>query len=130
MPDDRSIERLRKGVVIDGRKTLPATVRLVRVVDGREGPQGVLELTLREGRNRQVRHMCSAIAHPVDRLKRTRIGGLADRHLRPGEIRDLTPAEVKALMGKPAGVVAGRRGVPRTVSAGRVRPGPARRARS
>jgi 23S rRNA pseudouridine2605 synthase len=99
VPDDRALDRLRHGVVIDDRKTLPAVVRLVRVVDGREGPQAVLELTLREGRNRQVRHMCSAIAHPVERLKRIRIGGLTDRNLRPGDIRDLTPAEVKGLMG-------------------------------
>jgi 23S rRNA pseudouridine2605 synthase len=99
VPDERSLDRLRHGVVIDDRKTLPAVVRLVRVVDGREGPRAVLELSLREGRNRQVRHMCSAIAHPVDRLRRIRIGGLADRNLRPGDIRDLTPAEVKGLMG-------------------------------
>jgi 23S rRNA pseudouridine2605 synthase len=99
VPDERALDRLRHGVVIDDRKTLPAVVRLVRVVDGREGPRAVLELSLREGRNRQVRHMCSAIAHPVDRLRRIRIGGLADRNLRPGDIRDLTPAEVKGLMG-------------------------------
>ncbi|MCC7044438.1 MAG: pseudouridine synthase [Acidobacteria bacterium] len=99
VPDDRALDRLRHGVVIEDRKTLPAIVRLVRVVDGREGPQAVLELTLREGRNRQVRHMCSAIAHPVDRLKRIRIGGLSDRNLRPGDIRDLTAAEVAGLMG-------------------------------
>jgi pseudouridine synthase len=99
VPDDRALDRLSNGIVIEGRRTLPATVRVVRVIDGREGPQAVLEITLREGRNRQVRHMCSAIAHPVDRLKRIRIGGLSDRNLRPGDIRDLTPAEVKALMG-------------------------------
>jgi 23S rRNA pseudouridine2605 synthase len=99
VPDERDLERLRRGVLIDGRKTLPAHVRLMRVVGGREGSQAVLELTLREGRNRQVRHMCSAIAHPVDRLRRIRIGSLTDRHLKPGQIRDLTPAEVRALTG-------------------------------
>jgi 23S rRNA pseudouridine2605 synthase len=98
VPDERDIERLRRGVTIEGKRTLPATVFLTRVTDGRGGPQAVLELTLREGRNRQVRHMCSAIAHPVDRLKRIQIGGLTDRNLRPGQIRDLTEDEVKALM--------------------------------
>lgn len=98
VPDERALDRLRHGVLVEGRKTLPATVRLVRVTKGRGGPQAVLELTLREGRNRQVRHMCSAIAHPVDRLTRIRIGGLQDRNLRPGQIRDLTPAEVRGLM--------------------------------
>ncbi|ODS55109.1 MAG: hypothetical protein ABS36_10185 [Acidobacteria bacterium SCN 69-37] len=99
VPDDRSLERLRRGVVIEGRRTLPADVRLVRVLEGREGANAMIELTLREGRNRQVREMCRSIAHPVERLRRTRIGGVTDRHLRPGAIRDLTPAEIKALTG-------------------------------
>lgn len=99
VPDERDIERLRRGVIIDGRRTLPAVARLVRVLEGRQGSKAVLELTLREGRNRQVRHMCSAIAHPVDRLRRTRIGGLTDHQLRPGQVRDLTEADVKRLMG-------------------------------
>ncbi len=62
VPDERDIERLRKGVTIEGKRTLPAAVRLVRVIEARAGSQAVLELTLREGRNRQVRHMCDAIA--------------------------------------------------------------------
>jgi 23S rRNA pseudouridine2605 synthase len=99
VPDERALDRLRTGVLVEGRKTLPAAVRVARVVEGRDGPQAVLELTLKEGRNRQVRHMCSAIAHPVDRLRRIRIGGLSDRNLRTGQIRDLTPAEVAGLMG-------------------------------
>lgn len=99
VPDERDLQRLRRGIIIDGRRTLPATARLLRVTESREGPRATLELTLREGRNRQVRHMCSAIAHPVVRLARTRIGGLADRRMRPGQIRDLTPAELKALAG-------------------------------
>ena len=100
VPNERELERLRTGIVIEGRRTLPAVVRVLRVIEGRGGPQALLELTLREGRNRQVRQMCSAIAHPVDRLKRVRLGTLADRRLRPGEIRDLTPAEVQQLMGE------------------------------
>lgn len=99
VPDDRDLERLRRGVLIDGRRTLPADVRLTQVFEGKKGQQALLELTLREGRNRQVRDMCSAVAHPVDRLRRTRIGSLTDRQLRPGQMRDLTPAEVAGLMG-------------------------------
>lgn len=98
VPDERDLDRLRTGVTVDGRRTLPATVRLVRVVEGRAGERGVLELTLREGRNRQVRHMCDAIAHPVARLRRIRIGTIDDRNLRPGQMRDLTPAEVRSLV--------------------------------
>lgn len=97
VPDERDLERLRRGVLIDGRKTLPAEVRLTRVVKTRDGAQALVEITLREGRNRQVRHMCDAIAHPVERLRRTKIGPVSDRALKPGQIRDLTPAEVRAL---------------------------------
>jgi pseudouridine synthase len=102
VPDERDLERLRRGVVIDGRRTAPARVRLVRVVKARGATQAVLEIALHEGRNRQVRHMCDAIAHPVARLRRTRIGPVTDRGLKPGVLRDLTPAEVRSLM-KPAG---------------------------
>jgi pseudouridine synthase len=102
VPDERDLERLRRGVVIDGRRTAPARVRLVRVVKARGATQAVLEIALHEGRNRQVRQMCDAIAHPVARLRRTRIGPVTDRGLKPGILRDLTPAEVRSLM-KPAG---------------------------
>jgi 23S rRNA pseudouridine2605 synthase len=98
VPDDRDLERLRRGVVIDGRRTHPARIRLLRVVESRGSQSGLLEITIREGRNRQVRRMCEAIAHPVDRLRRTAIGPLTDRGLRPGELRELTPAEIRAIM--------------------------------
>jgi pseudouridine synthase len=97
VPDDHDLDRLRHGVVIDGKKTLPARVRVLRVLDAKGGSQALLELTLREGRNRQVRHMADAIGHPVDRLRRTRIGAITDRTLRPGQIRDLSPREVASL---------------------------------
>ncbi len=67
VPDDHDLDRLRRGVEIDGRRTLPAKVRLIRTLS-RDGARAVLELTIREGRNRQVRYMCDAIGHPVDRL--------------------------------------------------------------
>jgi pseudouridine synthase len=97
VPDTRDLDRLRRGIVIDGRRTRPADVRLLRVVRTRQGDQAVLTITIHEGRNRQVRHMCDAIAHPVERLRRTRIGPIEDRRLRPGQVRDLTPREVRAL---------------------------------
>ncbi len=99
VPDERDLQRLRRGVLIDGRRTRPARVRLLRVIEAGRGTQAVIEMTLHEGRNRQVRHMCDAIAHPVDRLRRTRIGSIAARGLRPGQMRDLTPAEIRQLMG-------------------------------
>ena len=100
---DRDLGRLTRGVVIDGRRTLPARARLLRVVTTRSGEQAVVELTIREGRNRQVRRMCDAIAHPVERLRRVRIGPLTAEGLRPGALRDLTAPEVAALRrGAPA----------------------------
>jgi pseudouridine synthase len=99
-PDARALERLRRGIVLDGRRTAPAVVRLRRtftVGRGREG--AILEIALREGRNRQVRRMCEAVGHPVERLTRVRVGPLSDRRLKPGTWRDLTEAEVRALRG-------------------------------
>ena len=59
--------------------------------------EGLIRLTIHEGRNRQVRRMCEAVGHPVTRLVRSRIGSLADRKLKPGEWRELSPDEVRAL---------------------------------
>ena len=64
---------------------------------------GLLRITIHEGRNRQVRRMCEAVGHPVVRLIRVRIGPLSDRQLRPGEWRELTSDEVKALVETVAG---------------------------
>jgi 23S rRNA pseudouridine2605 synthase len=56
-----------------------------------------LRITVREGRNRQVRKMCDAIGHPVRRLVRTRVGPVSDRRLSPGAWRPLERREVRAL---------------------------------
>jgi len=97
IPDERDLERLRKGMLIEGRRTLPARVKQLRVVSGKRGTQAVLEFVIREGRNRQVRKMCDAIAHPVAKLRRTRIGNVTDSVLRPGDFRDLTAGEIREL---------------------------------
>jgi pseudouridine synthase len=97
VPDERDLERLRKGVPVDGERTEPAKVLLKRVVTGKKGAQSVLEIVIHEGRNRQIRKMADAIAHPVARLKRIRIGHVTDAGLRPGDFRDLTPGEIRDL---------------------------------
>jgi pseudouridine synthase len=99
VPDERDLERLRKGVPIDGQRTLPAQVRVRRSHKTRKGEQTVLEIVIREGRNRQVRKMCDAIAHPVARLRRVKFGAITDSKLRPGQFRDLTPDELRRLGG-------------------------------
>ncbi len=95
MPGREAIDRLRTGIPLDGRRTLPAEVVLLN--DGRRDRDGVLRITIREGRNRQVRRMCEAVGHPVQQLKRTKFGTLADRTLKPGEWRELAPREVASL---------------------------------
>jgi pseudouridine synthase len=97
VPDAHEMERLAKGIVIDGRKTAPAEIRLLKVTEGTSRKSAVLSIVIHEGRNRQVRKMCEAVGHPVDRLKRVRIGPIVDEHIRPGEFRELDPREVAAL---------------------------------
>lgn len=113
VPDERDLDRLRRGIAVDGRRTLPARARLLRVVPGKT-PQSVIELVLREGRNRQVRRMCDAIAHPVARLRRTRIGTITAAGLKPGEIRDLTAGEIRELLSPGAQARAKARPPPKT----------------
>jgi pseudouridine synthase len=115
VPDDRELERLAKGVPLEGRRTAPARVELQKVIDAEHGPQAVLRFVIHEGRNRQVRNMCDAIGHPVVRLRRVRIGPVRDEQMRPGEFRDLTPREV-ALLERTAGATAA---APRTARAAR-----------
>ena len=92
VPDDHDVQRLRRGVVIDGERTGPADVQLV---ERRNGP--LLVIAVREGRNRQVRKMCESIGHPVDHLRRVAIGPIRDERLKVGQWRQLTTAEVNRL---------------------------------
>ena len=97
IPDERAIEKLRKGVSLDGEKTAPAQVDIQKTIDTDRGGDALLSIVIYEGRNRQVRRMCEAIGHPVSKLKRVRIGPIKDDHIRPGEFRDLDDKEVAAL---------------------------------
>jgi 23S rRNA pseudouridine2605 synthase len=83
------LRRLRGGVELEDGMTAPAKVS--------QPSPGVLRLTIHEGRNHQVRRMCEAVGHPVQRLVRVRIGPLRDPGLGPGEWRELTTSEVKSL---------------------------------
>ena len=97
VPDQRALDRLARGVVLDGRRTAPAVVRMPPADRDKSAQSTVLLLTIREGRNRQVRRMCEAVGHPVQRLTRVRIGPLRDDRLRAGQVRELTADEVRAL---------------------------------
>jgi 23S rRNA pseudouridine2605 synthase len=86
---DAALGRLREGVRLDDGLTAPAHVRRVR--------RGVLELTIHEGRNRQVRRMCEAVGHPVQELQRVAFGPLKLGDLAPGAHRRLAGSEVELL---------------------------------
>jgi 23S rRNA pseudouridine2605 synthase len=110
VPDDHALERLAKGVTIDGRRTAPAKVRLVDPPQKHSTDQTTIELAIHEGRQRQVRQMFDAIGHPVVRLRRVRIGPIEDPDIPPGHWRELTPQEITRLRGV-AGMGASRGGV-------------------
>jgi 23S rRNA pseudouridine2605 synthase len=92
-PTERDLARLRRGVDLeDGRATLIA----VRTVS-RTGGRTAIRLVMGEGRKREVRRMLDAVGLPVRRLVRLRIGPVKLGRLRAGEIRELTPDEVRGL---------------------------------
>jgi 23S rRNA pseudouridine2605 synthase len=93
VPDDRDVTRMGRGIVIDGKRTAPAEIERLPARAG----HATLRVTLREGRNRQVRKMCEAIGHPVDHLKRVAFGPIRDARLKPGQWRPLTAEEVGRL---------------------------------
>ena len=90
---DEEIRRLRSGVLIDGKMTSPASVRLIR----REAFDTVLLISIHEGRNRQVRKMLEAVGHQVVSLKRVEFGPVSLGDLPRGQWRRLTEREVEKL---------------------------------
>lgn len=91
---EQQIIQLTEGVVLDdGTKTAPAVINVA--VD--EPERTVLEMTIREGKNREIRRMCEAVGLEVIRLKRNAEGAVKLGMLQPGQYRDLTKAEINAL---------------------------------
>jgi 23S rRNA pseudouridine2605 synthase len=99
VPAPGVLERLERGVVVDGRRTAPAESRLVRST----GQNAWVEITVVEGRKHQVRRMLQAIGHPVVKLTRTRFDGITLGSLALGTVRPLTRAEVARLRGSIGG---------------------------
>src|SRR5687767_2118626 len=97
VPDDRTLDRLARGVSIEGRRTAPAKIRASEPFAKGSGEQTIVEISIHEGRQRQVRKMFEAFGHPVVRLKRVRIGPLTDPEMPVGHWRELTPQEVAKL---------------------------------
>jgi 23S rRNA pseudouridine2457 synthase len=108
VPDLADLQRLGEGVLIQDRRTLPAQARLLDYEPDlpprnppirfrKSVPASWLEITLIEGRNRQVRRMTAAVGHPTLRLVRVAIGKLRLGDLAPGGWRDLTTQELSSL---------------------------------
>lgn len=96
-PDAQALDRLRRGIPLDGHRTRPAHVTSLDAGRGRRIGHTLLAFVLQEGRNRQVRRMCEAVGHPVDTLTRVRIGPIHDPRLKAGQYRDLRAEEIKKL---------------------------------
>lgn len=108
IPEDKALRRLREGVTIQGYRTRPAQVRLLETEPAlpprhppirfrKNVPTAWIEITLSEGRNRQVRRMTAAVSHPTLRLVRVAIGKLLLAGLEPGKWRELTSRELLQL---------------------------------
>lgn len=91
--NDEQLVQLSEGVEIDGKKTLPATV----IVKDKQQGRVVLLITIREGRNRQIRKMCEAVGLEVARLRRISVGPLRLGMLKSGTWRELTADELRAI---------------------------------
>lgn len=92
-PANETLKPWRRGVFLDGRKTAPADVSILR----REKNHTWLRVVLREGRKRQIRRVAAMLGHPVHRLIRVRIGPIHLGDLKPGKWRHLTKRELKEL---------------------------------
>ncbi len=93
VPDDATIETMRKGVWLSEGRTGPVDIEVVH----RFRERTVLAISLQEGRKREIRRLCARFGHEVRRLTRMSIGPIELGDLRPGEVRALQPAEVSAL---------------------------------
>ena len=91
---EEKLHALRRGVMIDGRRTAPAKVRVLR----KDAFSTDILITIHEGRNRQIRKMVESIGHQVVRLKRVQYGEVSLGDMERGQWRDLTPEEIRSLM--------------------------------
>ena len=95
IPSKENLRKLEKGIRLEDGKTAPARVKLLSADNKKQS--AIVEITIHEGRNRQVRRMFEAIGHDVLKLKRERYGLLTLNGLKTGDARELTPHEVKQL---------------------------------
>lgn len=95
IPSREKVRSLERGIKLEDGKTAPAKVKVISI--DKKKQTAILEIAIHEGRNRQVRRMLEAVGHPIMKLKRERYGSLTLQGLSVGEMRELTPHEVKQL---------------------------------
>ncbi|MCZ0891685.1 pseudouridine synthase [Ligilactobacillus saerimneri] len=95
IPTNDELEKLRHGIIIDGRKTAPAKSKVLSTDMKKQ--TAIVSLTIHEGRNHQVKKMLQAIGHPVKKLKRETYGFLTLKGLTSGEYRELKHDEIELL---------------------------------
>ncbi|KML46169.1 MULTISPECIES: 23S rRNA pseudouridine(2605) synthase RluB [Bacillaceae] len=95
IPSKEKMKSLQRGIVLEDGKTAPAKTKLLSM--DKKKQTAIVEISIHEGRNRQVRRMFEAIGHPVLKLKRERYGFLTLQGLSAGDARELTAHEVKQL---------------------------------
>jgi 23S rRNA pseudouridine2605 synthase len=95
IPTEQTLKKLARGIKLEDGMTSPGKARLLSTES--EKRQATIELTIHEGKNRQVRRMCEAVGHPVIKLQRVQLGFLTLGVLKPGEYRNLTVKEVEEL---------------------------------
>lgn len=93
VPTETDVKRFAEGLMLDDGKTLPAVLDVV----GYKGNNAIVEVSIREGRNRQVRRMMERIGHPVNSLTRISFGSLELGDLKPGKWRHVRPEEIARL---------------------------------
>jgi 23S rRNA pseudouridine2605 synthase len=100
IPEESQVDRLRRGIVLDGRRTASCRIEVLRTTPqkGEEGGNAWYHVELSEGRTRQIREMFFRIGHPVQKLRRVAIGNLRDPDLEVGTLRELTEAERARLL--------------------------------
>jgi 23S rRNA pseudouridine2605 synthase len=98
-PSETVLSQLRRGVNLEEGRTAPAKVSRASRKEGLETPPGTtwLRMVIHEGRKRQIRRMCAAVGHPVQRLIRVRMGPLRLGTLKPGQWRPVTARELGEL---------------------------------
>src|SRR5437016_10431205 len=97
VPEERLVDKLQRGITIDGKRTLPCEIDRLRTTARNDEGNSWFAVKLREGRTQQIRKMFQAVGHPVAKLKRVAIGPISDPKLSAGEWRELSKQEVKLL---------------------------------